>query len=547
MARVEEKIKPHQKPDILLEAVMTKTPSEAEKVYRLLGTVDFTAYALGLACRFRGLETVKMLIENGAKFDYDVQKIKRAWRFDPGIKPGVNYAAAMLDYVGIVEMNGFDFLSKKYGLEILPINDRLAVIDHLCETAEKNGFDKDELLFYSCFSCNREITDHLKNKGAKIPEMWVKIIAECGWDDESKNKWFDYCFLVERLRDNDFIPGLSALVKELGGHKLHYTEWLWHVGFEYRQNITGIDKFFLEKYDLSKVSKTRIMKFFINKNSIEGLAAVAELGWLKQPQKRDEMIEYSAKKEKTECTAWLLDFKNRTSDLTAERERAEKKAERELNAAPDSVTALKQIWSYKKREDGSIIITGYKGSSTEISVPAKIGKSEVNAIGERAFSPYAPRLSKEARAFRQTIVKITLPNSVCGIGREAFRECKKLSFVNIPYGVTEICDNTFTDCGLENIEIPGSVKIIGVKAFLRCDSLEKIVIHEGVEQICRDAFAGCMNLKTVEFPRSLKIIENRQFAQIDPDNFTIIVPRDSAAEQICKTYEYKNINYIYKE
>ena len=65
-------------------------------------------------------------------------------------------------------------------------------------------------------------------------------------------------------------------------------------------------------------------------------------GWLKMPKKRDELIQFASDNKKTECTAWLLEFKNRTADLKAERERAEKKLMRQLNANPDSITELKR-------------------------------------------------------------------------------------------------------------------------------------------------------------------------------------------------------------
>ena len=54
-------------------------------------------------------------------------------------------------------------------------------------------------------------------------------------------------------------------------------------------------------------------------------------------------------------TKWLsIDFKNRTADFAAEQEKADKKLMRKLNAAPDSVMALSQLWSYKKTADGTI-------------------------------------------------------------------------------------------------------------------------------------------------------------------------------------------------
>lgn len=55
----------------LEEAVRSDTPSEVSALYKKLGNVLLTAHILGIACRFRGLEMVKVLIENGATFRCD--------------------------------------------------------------------------------------------------------------------------------------------------------------------------------------------------------------------------------------------------------------------------------------------------------------------------------------------------------------------------------------------------------------------------------------------------------------------------------------------
>ncbi len=60
-------------------------------------------------------------------------------------------------------------------------------------------------------------------------------------------------------------------------------------------------------------------------------------------------VENSARALGLACrSAWLLEFKNRIADFAAERDRAEKRMMRELNANPNSVTELKKIWGYEK-------------------------------------------------------------------------------------------------------------------------------------------------------------------------------------------------------
>lgn len=252
----------------------------------------------------------------------------------------------------------------------------------------------------------------------------------------------------------------------------------------------------LKFFDVKKRRRELTLQEVIEKNNVELLALCAKYGWLKTPRIRDMMIAYSQEKNKTECTAFLLDYKMKNFDLEAERRRAERKMERELNADPNSVSELRKSWSFKKREDGGLIITNYKGKRTEIIVPEKIGEDIVVEIGDDAFSTSACRLTPEMKEVRRAITKITLPETVRAIGKGAFWACESLASVNIPEGVGVIKRNTF----------------------LLCDNLERIVIPRSVKSIDFQEFYGCKNL-------------------------TLIVERGSYAEDYCKrihiAFEYK--------
>ena len=65
-----ENISQKDKCAVLQHAIFTKSPEELSALYRQLEPVQSSARALGLACRFRGLEHVKALVESGANFHY---------------------------------------------------------------------------------------------------------------------------------------------------------------------------------------------------------------------------------------------------------------------------------------------------------------------------------------------------------------------------------------------------------------------------------------------------------------------------------------------
>ncbi len=592
---------------ILAEAVLTKSPAEADERYKRFGYVENSCRALGLACRFRGLEMVKTLVENGATFRYvrpegqggyftiyywlsplEMTKALRTAYF-------INSDPCFGNSVSIQDAGGVSLRT----LNVLPIEERAEIVKYLYENRERVGLDAGELLFYSIMSGSKKITDVLKQLGAGFSEKRIAMLTESGRSFE----WMEFCQMMENLDDGVFIETIRDIVEGVGGKTLHFTESVYWSNYNpYRKQFRlfrpDIFKFILENFNQKKMNKTQTMKDAIEQNSVQCLKLCAENGWLKQPRKRDEMIQYATEKGMTECTAFLLDFKNRTTDLVKEQASAEKKMLRELNADPNSVTELKKIWSFDNREDGSVIITRYKGKRTEIEVPAKIGKKAVTAVGEFAFSSDAPRLTVEQRNFRRAITKVKLPDSIQSIGKAAFQNCWKMSELNIPENVAEIGDNALCGCqkvtefivpeavekmgnglfagcvalrsvklpestteigdymfsncrDLQEIKLPVAVQRIGRWAFNRCSSLEEIVIPEGVEEIGKQAFMNCGSLKTVELPASVKSIKNYKYRNQAPEtifqdspNVTVIVEPKSYAEKYCKRYDIK---YKYRE
>ena len=234
----------------------------------------------------------------------------------------------------------------------------------------------------------------------------------------------------------------------------------------------------------------------------------------------DPLLEECDKQSNISAKAAVLDYAGRSlepADPFAEMEKELAKMERQAKRFEKTgqlpASELKKIWSTKKLEDGTLEITSYKGTDTTVSVPAVIGKTAVTAIGEKALSPLASRLTPEQKRVRETLESVTIPESVTEIGYSAFRGCAKLTSVTIPAGVTEIGGSAFYGCAnLTSVTIPAGVTEIGEEAFSGCAKLTSVTIPEGVTEIERSAFDGCKKL-------------------------TIHAPAGSAAEQYAKKYK----------
>ena len=174
------------------------------------------------------------------------------------------------------------------------------------------------------------------------------------------------------------------------------------------------------------------------------------------------------------------------------------------------------------RVDGNLIITGTGGigSSSSDDEPFKgmfrFGRVEIKEgirwIGQKAF-------------YGTGMKSITFPSTLTDIYKDAFRDCKDLTYVTLPSGLRylhssafsgcqsltnvsfnsrlqEIGDRAFINCNLSTVTIPGNVKRIGEFAF-DGNRLTNITIEDGVEIIDEFAFYENPTLKSVVIPGSV--------------------------------------------
>ncbi|MCD7950033.1 MAG: leucine-rich repeat domain-containing protein [Erysipelotrichaceae bacterium] len=155
-------------------------------------------------------------------------------------------------------------------------------------------------------------------------------------------------------------------------------------------------------------------------------------------------------------------------------------------------------FEYYLNDDGEIVITGYNGSETDITIPSKIEGYNVVEIGERAFE-------------YSDLTSVTIENGITTIGKMAFYACDNLTSVTLPSGLTTISDGAFADTGLTSVTIPDSVTTLGKEVFLECYSLTSVVIGSGVTTIGNSTFFECFNLTSVNIPEGVTSIGSYAF------------------------------------
>ena len=166
---------------------------------------------------------------------------------------------------------------------------------------------------------------------------------------------------------------------------------------------------------------------------------------------------------------------------------------------------------------GTVVITKYLGNDAEVSIPSEIDGKRVSSIDDMAFYK------------NENLKSVQLPDTLIGIGVDAFAFCKSLESVNIPEGIKDLspafrgCEmlksivipegierieqGMFWDCiSLENVTLPNSLKIIDGSTFEKCTSLKTITLPNGIIEIGANAFGGCTALSEISIPESVMYI-----------------------------------------
>ena len=444
MARLSDK----KKVELLESAVLSGNVDDIKAVIAEHAPFAFTARALGLACVYADLETVKLLAENGFSFQYDEET---GWKYKAGSTISEYYYAA--DY-GILPAVTENTIRINYHFGILPetesiqntAEERTDILKFLLQNPALYGIDLPELLYYAVLWRNKAVADVLINHGVSLGDKQISrlTVSERSWHRDELND------NIQRMNAADLVYMLHTYgaLLEKTSQKVVLTQGMIERKTGSGRQIsellldTEVLKALLENADFGGVNKASVMEFFVHAESIPSMEIIEEARWLKTTPQKEKLIQYATKNQKTTALAWLLEYNARTTDPEKELAKEAAKMRRALSVTTTPTAELKKLWNYEKLEDGTLRITGYKGKEKEIQVPALIGKDRVTVIGEMAFYPYAPRIRNGYE--RNFIERVVVPEGIVKIDWMAFSGLSRLTDVTLPGSVQTIEESAFS-------------------------------------------------------------------------------------------------------
>lgn len=180
---------------------------------------------------------------------------------------------------------------------------------------------------------------------------------------------------------------------------------------------------------------------------------------------------------------------------------------------------------------GTMTITGYSGTKSDITIPSTIDGKEVTQIYKYAFSG------------NSTITSVVIPDTVTYIGEDAFTNCSNLNSVTLSKNLTNVNAAYFSmsdkltkiivpedseyfctykdliytkdmkklvcvPAGLDSVSIYPGVETIGISAFYYNSKISTIFLPEGLTTIESYAFLNMAKLQFVYIPDSVTEIGN---------------------------------------
>ena len=190
-------------------------------------------------------------------------------------------------------------------------------------------------------------------------------------------------------------------------------------------------------------------------------------------------------------------------------------------------------FTFETAADG-VIITGYAGENTELTIPVQINGIPVIAIADRAFigsslqqitiADTVTQIGASAFENCRSLISVALPGSVTAIGSRAFAGCKSLRTVSLPGQMITLESGLFEGCTyLHSVSLPSALETISENAFRNCSYLSTVNLGAKVSSVDASAFSGCSHLTGISVSEDNIYFRSEDGVLMSSDGFLLVL------------------------
>ena len=177
------------------------------------------------------------------------------------------------------------------------------------------------------------------------------------------------------------------------------------------------------------------------------------------------------------------------------------------NAIPDSNDEPDDEYKLLYSSSDGNIVTPYK---TDVFGANIVSNTMINGQCVITFDAPITNIGDSAFYNCKKLTSITIPDGVTNIGEYAF-SYSYVSSITIPESVTNIGESAFDHCSMTSITIPNSVTYIGGYAFSYCTKLNSVTLPNSITSIEDGTFGICKSLTSITIPNSVTSIGKKAF------------------------------------
>ena len=187
-------------------------------------------------------------------------------------------------------------------------------------------------------------------------------------------------------------------------------------------------------------------------------------------------------------------------------------------------------WEYVHNGDGTITLTKYNGTETNLIVPnrykigeqyyivTKVQSDKIEPVYNDQYKAYIPKDTKNicnimGATSNSNIISVKISDGV-EIGIASFRNMTSLTNVTIGKNIKKIDSMAFQSSNVKELEMGSDIETIEFQAFRKCSQLTKLDLSniKSLIKIGRFSFSECANLTgTLVIPENVNEIEHQAF------------------------------------